>query len=347
MSTDLHLVIPDLLPHWTEAGQPGFPLPRAPALSRLLSRAGETRAGEAGLEAAVLRRFGLPAGTRGLGALMRLADGGAADGAYWLCADPVHLRADLHTVHLFDARGLDIRPDEAAQLVAEFNRTFAADGLRLEAPVPERWYLRVEGAEPAFETAPTGALVGRGIAGQLPPPGADGRVWHTRLTEIQMLFYPAAANLAREARGVPAVSSVWLWGGGRLPEPPAAPRAALYGGHPLLKGLARHAGAELNPLPANFEDWRAAAAGEAEAWVLLDALRFHRADGDVFGWHDALERLEHGWFAPLLGALGRGVTRLTLEPGDGRAWTLGRGELRRFWRRTQPLARFFAQGAEP
>jgi hypothetical protein len=61
-------------------------------------------------------------------------------------------------------------------------------------------------------------------------------------------------------------------------------------------------------------------------------------------WHERLVVLEAKWFAPLLDALRIGrIGMLTLHAPDGRealACETVRGDLRRFWRRQQPLSAF-------
>ncbi|HXH04027.1 MAG TPA: hypothetical protein VNN09_12005, partial [Candidatus Competibacteraceae bacterium] len=227
MGKTLYLLIPGLLGPWPEADRPGFPCPRLPALERLLARGEGKDTASRGLEASLARLFGLEGGELPVAAITRLAEGGEPDReGWWLRADPVHLKADLHQIVLFDARHLQLRPDEAAALAAAFNRTFAGDGLILETPHPERWYLRLA-ADPGITTVTLAEAVGRDI-NPLLPAGPEARRWRALLTEIQMLFHLDPVNQAREAAGQPEVNSLWLWGGGRLPARLAAPVAALY-----------------------------------------------------------------------------------------------------------------------
>lgn len=124
---------------------PPADVPPTPALDRLLARAERVPA-ESGLEAALLGRFGVaPGGDLPSAPFSRLADDPGADPTgWWLHADPVHLRPDRDQLRLFDARHLAVTREEANALVALFNAHFAADGLRLEAPLPGRWYLQAE-----------------------------------------------------------------------------------------------------------------------------------------------------------------------------------------------------------
>lgn len=337
--SSLGLLLPGLLGPWPQARESGFPLPDTPALNRLLARAQSVPLPVTGFEAELCERFGLRAHDTDppIGALCRLADGGEPDDHYWLRADPVHLRADLRQVVLLDARHLSVDATEAATLREAFNDTFAADGLWLEAPRPERWYLRST-PPPALCTISLNDAVGRDI-NPLLPTGADARRWNALLTEVQMLFHNHPVNQTREAAGRPSINGLWIWGGGRLPERTDAPGAGFYATDALSRGLARQAGLSVQPLPADATDWLEARGDETDSLLVFESLRWPVADADPFDWQARLERLERDWFAPLLAALRRGsVRQLALHPGDGRVLRVDRRGLRRFWRRPQLLS---------
>lgn len=337
--SSLGLLLPGLLGPWPQARETGFPLPETPALNRLLARAESVSLPVTGFEAELCERFGLRAHDTDLpiGALCRLADGGEPDDHYWLRADPVNLHADLRQVVLHDARHLAIDKAEAAGLCESFNHTFGADGLRLEAPRPERWYLRCDRA-PTLRTASLIRAAGRDI-NPLLPTGADARRWNALLTEVQMLFHDHPVNQTREAAGRPLINGLWVWGGGRLPARLDPPGIGFYDNGTLGRGLARHAGLAVQPLPADATDWLEARGDETDSLLVFESLRWLVADADPFDWQARLDRLERDWFAPLLAVLRRGrVRQLELHPGDGRVLRVDRRGLRRFWRRPQPLS---------
>lgn len=339
MAGRLHLLIPGLLGPWPGAAEPGFPLPEAPALGRLLGRA-EALAGQEGLDPTLFRLFGLdPADAPPVAAVTRLADRGDPGAGWWLRADPVHLAADLHQVVLLEAHHLAVTAAEAEALAGDFNRHFQAEGLHLETPHPERWYLRLD-HDPGIHTHPLERAAGRDVHPLLPQ-GPQARRWRSLLTETQMLFHAAAVNQARQDRGLPPINSVWLWGGGALPERAATPVEGVYAADPLARGLARLAGQAVSPVPADAAAWRAAAAGEAGSLVVLEAVRHTVADGAPDLWAARVNALERDWFAPLIRGLRQDHPEtLWLHPCRGRVYRLGRRELRRFWRRSRPLPEY-------
>lgn len=313
-------------------------LPRLPALERALARADVSASGTSDPIEALLARFGLGAPADGdlpSAPLARLGDAPDADPeGFWLHADPVHLRADRDQLLLFDSRHLAVTQAEADALVGLFNAHFADAGLRMEAPVPSRWYLHAD-TPPAILTRPLHLAVGRNIV-QFVPAGRDARRWAQVLNEAQMLFHGAEVNQRREAEGRPAINGVWTWGGGRLP---ALPRrggyAGVYADHSLARGLARVAGVAWHPL-ADMQAVQPPASGSLI--VLFDDLWGAVLDADPAAWITALERLEQpiaGWLATL--RVGR-IASLSVDPCTGRRFTLNRSGLRRFWRRTVTMA---------
>ncbi len=344
MATTLHLFIPGLLATGRFGfANPAFPAPTAPALRWLLARA-DARPVPAAADETLFRLFNAPipdAADLPVAAVTRLADGGDPaggdpDDGWWLRADPVHLRPDLHGVLLADARTLVIEPVEAALLAAAFDQAFAADGLQLHVPRPDRWYLRLP-ADPGIRTHPLLDAIGRDINPLLPHGPTSGR-WHALLTEIQMLFHQHPVNRAREARNQPLINSVWFWGGGTCPSGARPPAADLYADDPLTRGLARLAGAAVGSVPEHASDWLDSASGESDSLVVLETTRHDPAEDDPARWVDHVAELERAWFTSCRRWLQAGkLAALHLYPGDGRVYTLTSAARWRFWRRPRPL----------
>ncbi|MFZ1640315.1 MAG: hypothetical protein WAV07_02540 [Candidatus Contendobacter sp.] len=342
MATTLHLLIPGLLESGRfDSTDSAFPSPVAPALGWLLARA-DSRPVPATTDETLFQLFNLPVPATAdlpVAAITRLADGGDPDDGWWLRADPVHLRPDLHGVLLADVRVLALEPVEAALLAAAFDQIFAADGLQLHVPCPERWYLRLP-ADPGIRTHPLVDAIGRDINPLLPQGPACQR-WHALLTEIQMLFHHHLVNRAREERNRPLVNSVWFWGGGICPTGARAPASGLYANDPLTRGLARLANATVAPAPEHAGDWLEAAGGKSDSLVVLETMRYDVADGDFATWADHIVELEHTWFTLCRRWLQTGkLAALHLYPGNGWVYTLTSAARWRFWRRVRPLSAY-------
>lgn len=326
-----------LLPDTDFARQPGFDPSQdlaLPALSTLLGRARRSAQPPGDTEYWLRQLFG--AGDAGAAALTLALDLPDAGPGHWLRADPVHLRADRDRALLFDASVLGLQQHEADALVASLNDLFGADGLQFLAATPSRWYLRLPAPFDCCST-PLASAVGQDVHPLLPAgPGALG--WHRLLNEIQMLLYTQPANDARELAGLPAVNSVWLWGEGPAAGALQQPAARLFADQALARALAQAAGVAHAALPAAF-----VAESMADSLLVLDALSAPAGRGDVHGWREALLRLEHDWFAPLLAAWRAGQLDGLCLLLPGRAQTV-RVELDRqarwkWWRRPVALAR--------
>lgn len=142
--------------------------------------------------------------------------GDAAD-TCWLSADPAWVQPDMTGARLLACGQLQLEMDEAQALADPLRPVFAEAGMHLLVSTPDRWHVRLPPglALPRFD-APEQAL-GEDLSQHLPA-GAAGRPWRILLNDIQVLLHQHPLNTQRRARGLAPVNSVWLWGGGRLPD---------------------------------------------------------------------------------------------------------------------------------
>ena len=171
---------------------------------------------------------------------------------YWLCATPVHLQTRRNALVLTDPSTLDLDAATSAALAAPLAEHLRSENITLHALRPGLWLLHSPaGTPPAMTTSSLDSVCGRDVRPFLPE-GADSARWHRLLTEMQMLLHAHAANDAREARGQMAVNSVWLWGGGTLPPPAAAPYATVWSDDACVRALAHHTGCRIAPAVASL-----------------------------------------------------------------------------------------------
>jgi hypothetical protein len=332
----VHLLVPDAFVPEAE-----FPAGlRPPALETLMARGRRERTAAHSCEAWLKDRFAVEG--QGFAAFALLAQGIQPGDAYWMSADPVHLRIGHNTPLLADSEMFDLSLEEAAQLVARLNAHFG-DELQIVSPVPQRWYARPSQA-PDLQFTPLSQARGQPIAPHLPA-GADAMRWHALMNEAQMVLHGHAVNEAREARGALPVNSLWLWGGGRLEAPAAQPFEQVLGNSPLARGLAQASGAAALPLPGNTALWlEEDAPTSGRVLIVLEALSPPLAYGDGHDWESRLAGLESAWFMPLLAALRRGRIGMITLHSPSATGTLSaetvRTDLHRFWRRRKPLSRY-------
>ena len=262
-----------------------------------------------------------------------LADGGAPGQHFWMRADPVHVSIERDRLGLREEFALEVSRTEADALVEALNRHFG-EALLFSSPRPERWYVRLQHA-PEIETAPPSAARGTAVGDKLPS-GADAMRFHSLMNEAQMLLHEHPVNAEREARGAPAVNSVWFWGGGILEAVTIRPYSAVIGDDPLARGLAAAAGIPNRGLPGSVEVLLSLLAPEGTALIVLGPPR-HR---------QGRAALERDWFEPLLGALESGrIGMLTLQLGGPSSLLqveTVRSDLRHFWRTRKPVESYLA-----
>jgi hypothetical protein len=309
---------------------------RYPALEVLLARG---RRSDAGGEPMLLERwlrdaFGLDGETLPAGALSLIAANRDPGTDSWLRADPVHLRLMRDHVLVMPAEALSVSREEADALCASLNEHFAGV-MQVHALDPARWSARVLGKHLELEGAPALQAAGR----QLPL----SRARDAELTEIQMLLHAHPVNAAREARGEPAINSLWLWGSGRAAK--ATSRwASVLGDGPLVMGLAMLSRARYRSLPATAAQWLKSAPRDGRHLVVLEALRAPALLQDAAQYQARLAALDEDWFAPLLSALRWGrIGMVTLHVPDAAqavSFETIRADLRRFWRRRKPLEHY-------
>jgi hypothetical protein len=306
---------------------------RLPALETLLARGSRQPCPAEGVEAALCEALGIPRQQDWpLAPITLAADGGEPGDAYWLRADPVHLRVMRDRIVLADGESLELSRQESDALAASIGGHFGADFNPLPLH-PQRWYLRLPQA-PRLTTTPLSVAVGRDIEALLPQ-GPDAMGFRARLTELQMLLHEHPVNQAREARGELPVNSLWLWGGGRLPVSPGIP-LPVYAGNPEARALAAFCRTRAQALPAQPDVQLL----KTDGVILLEALTRCGQVGDAYGWREALRGLEQEWFGPLRGMLHRiGPRGLRLvDPVNGTALHLRAGDAWRVWRRPRHLA---------
>ena len=312
----LLLYLPDLAGAMRAAGKRRFPV-----MEKFLARA--ARRPVTGGSALLAECFGMPSEDLPVAALEWLGLAGVCNQGHWWRADPVHLLVDRDQVAMLPRHTLGVTPEEARALATSINACYADDHMVVETPRPDAWYLRVPQDWHCRTWDP--ARVEDWAITEFMPSGAEAEPVRKLMTEIQMLLHTHPVNQAREAMGQPAINSVWIWGGGPLPDRAARAPARIVASLPLARGLAQLAGQTSEPWPADFD--APAVKGE---WLV--ALSVHDFDAD-------LARLERELMAPLWRALLRGrVREIRFYPGGNTAYDLKPLAARRFWRRARPLA---------
>jgi hypothetical protein len=312
-----------------------------PALEDFLSRARPSNMDGRGLEQTLFKLFNLSVG-RGddipVAALTRQWEAQDAGGYWWLRADPVHLRADRDRIVMLGNRMLDISAEECRELALELNRHFSAEDWMLDAANARRWFVRLD-KDPQIATTALSDVVGQDILHHMPHGKAE-RHWRSMMNEVQMVLHSSRINQEREARGAPAINSLWFWGGGRLPCPASVNWSQLWSNDGFSQSLAALMRVPGASLPSDAGEWLEDDT-PGEQLLVMDGLQEKIQFADVEAWREYVQTLHDAWFAPLFAALKqRRLAALNLYPADGRVLRLSAGDARRWWVRRRPLAQW-------
>lgn len=237
--------------------------------------------------------------------------GDAAD-ASWLSADPAWVQPDLTGVRLLACGQMQLSMDEAQSLATPLKPIFGDAGMILEISSPDRWHLRMPSHDKLPDFAAPEQALGEDLFEHLPQ-GPDGRRWRALLNEVQVMLHQHPVNTERRARGLPPVNSLWLWGGGVLPQCVSTTLTGAISEDLLLLALAKRAAISVQA--RNEASVRAAAAG----W-LIDL-----QDQTVAGMADT-------WW-PMLQALATRQTMI-LTFASGERWLHRPWHRLRWWRRS-------------
>ena len=333
---DCTLFIPHLIPP-RELGEALWRRVDAPQLKAMLARAtfasNAAVDGEAWLCAAfgIARQRDFP-----LAPLLANHESLRTDYGYWLNATPVHLETRRKALVLTDPSALAITPHESAAFATTLAEHLREENITLHAPQANRWYLRND-ATPAMTTSSLGAVIGRDVRPFLPQ-GPDSARWHRLLTEIQMLLHVHPLNDVREARGLLPVNSVWLWGGGAMPAPAAAPFTTVWSDDCIVNALAHHCACPREPRPARITQDTLKKGSHLFSSELLET---HLRRGDAQSWSNAVTALNRDWFSPLLDALkSRRLNKLTIvstSDAGTQQFVIRRNDSLKFWRKNKYL----------
>lgn len=270
-----------------------------------------------------------------------LAEGLPVGRAYWLCADPVHLRL-LRDSFALERADVASHHAHSGAMVDALNTHFSSEGMTFFATPTGRWYLRLD-SPPQLMTTPLSQVVGRDIHPMFPQ-GGDALRWHARLNEIQMLLHGCSFDEHPDQHENSPVNSVWLWGGGVLPECAPGQHPAVWANDAFTRGLAMAHGSSVTSLPVSADAWLKVDRSGDSHLIVLEPMQQVNQHDIALDWASALERLDSRWFLPLLHALRTGaIRRLELHLAGMHVvqrYTLTRLSLHRFWRRAQPLGAY-------
>ena len=213
----------------------------APPFSLWLARGNRLADAKPGREVALRECFEFIGTVLPVAALTRSLDADDAAGATWLRADPAHAMVDAVTARLMACAGFGLTGAECEALAHSLRPLFGDAGFPLEAPCPERWYLRCPNDARLPEFADPASVLGDDLMRHLPH-GENERQWHSLFNEAQMILHNHPVNARRAERGQVPANSLWFWGAGKLPDWVRTRFTEVASVDPVVVALAKRAG---------------------------------------------------------------------------------------------------------
>lgn len=139
--------------------------------------------------------------------------GNDAGKGYWLYAAPVYLVLQRDTFSLAAPVPLPLALEEIETLTSTLNQHFALDSMQFFWH-ENQWFLRLEN-NPNVQTSPPEKAINKDIDAFLAT-GEGAIKWASFTNELQMLLFAHPVNQAREAKGLPAINSIWCYGLGKI-----------------------------------------------------------------------------------------------------------------------------------
>ena len=308
---------------------------RLPALRTLLARGTRLPLSVNTLEAWLCTAFAISsAGECPVAPYSLRAENSDPGTAFWLKADPVHLRVHGDQLILLDSSMLAIETAEAEAIIATLNQHFKTDGLEFFAPSANNWYCAT--SKQHLVTQPLAAVTGKNI-NQYLPEGDDRTQWNSVVNEIQMLLFSHPVNQERENQQKLTINSLWFWGAGTFSKELRSPFAKICSNNLLARGLGIAANIDVQTLPNNGTTYLSSLKPAQDYLLTIESLQKAAQYGDIPGWRAAVLNLEEQWCQPLLRAIKQKrlavISIYALGANNNSEFKVQRADLWKFWRR--------------
>jgi len=255
--------------------------------------------------------------------------------SYWLRADPVNLQPDRDTALMAGHEELDLTQAEANKLVEKINDHFIDEPWQLYSFAPHRWYLKLESSAD-LNTTPLSKVLGDDINPHSPS-GADADYWFKIINECQMLIHGSSVNFERESRNMWTANSIWLWGGGCLPQVKLNSHYdKILTNNQIYAGLGYHCGFDVFALDTGFSD----KIKSNNNFVVLDILSEQVQRRDLYTFVQTLNKLEAEFLTHCNDLLVKGKLGKIKLITDAGVFIITKKQLGRWWKRSKSFSSF-------
>lgn len=267
---------------------------------------------------------------------------------FYIFAEPVVMKPDRDSVVLLKSlkpnsfiSGSDpdcLTFDESEQLISDINKHFVDEPWVLYQTQKSAWYFSLE-SRTSIRTSNITKVLLKHTQTYLPK-GDDAGYWRKIVNEIEMLLFSSKVNAKRVEQNKITVTSLWLWGGGRIPDLNNSNKKndIILGADDFLKSISHFVNIPFKSL-AQQSITELISMYNFKYFVIVNTiLKSHWQQRDLYSWFDALEKINAGLFEPLLKSLGKGdIDSLCLHLDEKNKLKITRRNAKRWWRPVKSL----------
>jgi hypothetical protein len=256
-----------------------------------------------------------------------------------LLAQAVHLRADLQSAVVVPIELSDRTLEEIDILIKDLSDIFNAE-CNVTVLSGGRYLMELKTLGAPTHYPHILSVLGK-TANPYIEQTREDLAWYRLVNEMQMFLYQHEVNRERAERGALPINSLWFWGGGEPPGPPAE-KTGWYCDDALLNRFAESRG--LSPAALDrVADTPPSAGAVVVDLRLLEMLK----TGAETGLEAVLLDIDRQLLQPLLEAAGSSRMPLVLHAGYEFDFYLAPSSRWKFWRPPRSLADWVARDENP
>ncbi|NNE63125.1 MAG: hypothetical protein HKN34_03495 [Gammaproteobacteria bacterium] len=246
-----------------------------------------------------------------------------------LLCQAVHFKPDMRNAFIVSLHESDRTTEQISRIINDLAHYFKKD-FTLSNINEKLWLMRLKHCQVDIQYPHILSVIGR-KADPYIQQSRETLEWYKLSNEIQMFMHSHEVNQQRLQEGLPAINSLWCWGGGEV-TPLSRTDMRVYCDDFLVNAFLTRSGLmPENPQGISDRDF-----GQDSIYLdlgLLRALKDPRGD-DI---HCMLENIENRVLQPLVDGVSAGRLKLRLRVGHEFDFELNRLSSLKFWRKPANL----------
>ncbi|VAW93500.1 hypothetical protein MNBD_GAMMA22-747 [hydrothermal vent metagenome] len=259
---------------------------------------------------------------------------------FYMFAEPVVMQVDRDSVVLVNSLQTDLCDAESTQLIDEINQHFIDEPWTLNLSKNGAWYLNSE-INYSLSTTNISTVLLKNTQPYLPR-GDDDKYWRKIINEIEMLMFASEVNVKRLENNKLAVSSLWLWGAGKIPKitKKNINNDVLVGDNKFLQSASQLLDIPYKSLNKNKQLLKNSTIFDKFNNIFMVNIQLSECwqQHDLYEWLNILKILEIELFSPIVNNLRKGKIRsLSLYQNQKETFEINRRQANSWWKPVKTL----------